>query len=91
MTNKLGLTWQEEIIIARKESRSEGLSEGLSRGRAIGKKEALRETLLNLLEARFDLVPDALRQQVGSCSDLDVLQDACIRVLTADSPADVEL
>ncbi len=83
MTNKLGLTWQEEIIIARKESRSEG--------RDIGKREALRETLLNLLEARFGQLPDALRQQIGNCSDLDALQEACIKVLAANSPADVEL
>ncbi len=103
MTNKLGLSWEEETILARRQGEEMGLEQGLEQGlekglkkgrvegRSEGQVKALRANLLQLLRAKFDGVPASIEEEVQGCSDLDALQRACVQVLSATQPSDIDL
>jgi hypothetical protein len=71
------------------EGKAEGRTEGKAEGRTEGKAEGRAEMLLQVLRARGFEVPDAVRDQVLSCTDLAQLQAWGSRAATASSLEDV--
>ena len=61
--------------------REEGLSEGLSRGQIIALKESIRD----LLEARFGVTPQAILDRMDGVSDLTTLRLWLRRTATIES------
>jgi flagellar biosynthesis/type III secretory pathway protein FliH len=71
----------------------EGLEKGLKEGRAEGllqgKLEGLRETLVNVVRARFPRLASLARTQVAQINDPDVLGDLIIQVSTVSKAQEV--
>jgi len=77
----------EKRILARGEARGEarGKAIGVAEGEARGKAEAI----LSILGARGLEVPEALRERVLGCADLEQLESWLLRALHADAPDDI--
>ncbi len=58
----------------REEGREEGMEQGLEQGLEQGRTEAKAEMVLHILEWRGIPVPDAVRERVNACTDLDRLE-----------------
>ncbi|MFE2102596.1 hypothetical protein ACFW9W_37340, partial [Streptomyces sp. NPDC059468] len=67
----------------REEGREQGLEQGLEQGRA----EAKAEMVLHILEWRGIQVPDAVRERVSACIDLDQLELWAQRAVHANDAA----
>src|SRR5579884_381384 len=65
--------------------------EGRLKGRAEGQLETLRGTLRQLLADRFSAVPEALVGRIESCSDVDRLSAAVLRVSHIGTPDEIGL
>ncbi|MFK4119252.1 hypothetical protein [Streptomyces longwoodensis] len=61
------------------------IEEAILRGRAEGRKKVRAEDILRVLRVRGIEVPDAVRERVGSCVDLDVLGTWLDRAVTVGS------
>jgi hypothetical protein len=86
MTRKLGLSYDEELTLAREETREraqEAEKKGITQG--------LRGLLLQQIEARFGPVPDPLRQQVEACTDDAALRSAGVQLLSVESANEIRL
>lgn len=69
--------------------REEGRVEGREEGREEGMVEDRAGMTLRILEWRAIPVPDAVREKVLACSDLDQLEDWAQRALTAERAEDL--
>ncbi|MGW4732471.1 hypothetical protein ACWEQC_25400 [Streptomyces shenzhenensis] len=65
--------------------RKEGRELGLAQGRAEGRIQGWREGVLSILRGRGIPVPDAVRDRVNACTDLDQLETWVRRALHATS------
>jgi hypothetical protein len=63
----------------------ESIIEGVAKGRAEGRTEGRAEDILRILDRRGLEIPDAVRERVTSCTDLEVLGTWLDRSLTAES------
>ncbi|MEU8970797.1 hypothetical protein AB0D11_16220 [Streptomyces monashensis] len=63
--------------------------EGREQGREEGRIEDRREMLLHVLEWRGIPVPDAVRERVESCTDLDQLEVWAQRAVRATDAAEL--
>ncbi len=68
---------------------AKGRKEGEKRGEKRGELRARREVLLEILLARFEEVPDAVRAKVAGTRDVDQLKSWSQRAATAETLADV--
>ena len=70
-------------------AREEGLSEGILRGRQEGREEgqmlALKESIRDLLEARFGVAPQEILDRMDGVSDLATLRLWLRRAATIES------
>ncbi|WP_282702861.1 hypothetical protein [Streptomyces sp. CC219B] len=80
-------SWLSEEI--REEGREKGLAEGRAEGRVQGLAQGKAEDILLLLERRGIDVPDADRERVTSCDDLETLGRWFDRAITAASADEV--
>ena len=94
MTRKLGLSYEEELMIAREEARERakeaeerGITQGLTQGLSLG----LRSLLVQQIETKFGSVPVELRRRIEACSDDGVLRSAGVQLLLADSVDELEV
>jgi hypothetical protein len=60
-------------------------------GEARGQLRARRDDLRGLLEKRFGPLPEALRQRIEACEDLDRLQACLYQVLDINSLEELQL
>ncbi|MEU6606628.1 hypothetical protein ABZ922_16495 [Streptomyces shenzhenensis] len=65
----------------REEGRKEGLELGLKQRREEGRIQGWREGVLSILRGRGIPVPDAVRDRVNACTDLDQLETWVRRAL----------
>ena len=72
------------VSIAAQEWMTQGKAQGVVEGKAMGAAEARRADLLDILEARFGTVEDAVRVRVAGLS-ADALQPLLRRAATAPS------
>ena len=73
--------------LAKREGLKQGEVRGLTKGRQEGAR-ALRESVLETLEARFGQVPDPVRQALDEVVDLDELRRVLRRAVTVSTLAD---
>lgn len=81
-------TWAEELI---EEGMERGREEGREEGRERGRLEAKREMLLGLLQGKFGPLPTAVPVRVYGIEDASLLDEYGLRLLGANSLADVGL
>lgn len=98
-----GIDWSREWRQkGREEGREEGLKQGLEQGLEQGLQQgleqgleqglqALRPTVLALIEQRFGPLPEKIRQQVEAIGSMQELAQLADRTLKADSLADLDL
>ncbi len=67
------------------EGREEGREEGRQEGRLLG----VRDAFLTLVQARFPHISKLVKTQVDSISDLHVLEDALVKVYTAQTEVEM--
>jgi hypothetical protein len=79
MTQQIDMTWEQEL-----------LARGEARGEVQGELRANRNTLLRLLEQRFQTIPDDLKQRIAS-ADLVHLQAALDQVIGLQSLEDLQI
>jgi predicted transposase YdaD len=82
------MTWADKMFAkchdqGLEDGRKEGRTLGMELGRQEGGQEAARQILLRQLGIRFGNLPQATRQQVAACTDLDQLHHWTDQVLTA--------
>lgn len=71
--------------------KAEGRAEGKAEGKAEGRLDEAREILQALLEEKFRVLPEAVRQRIQASTDLARLNAAARRVLHLGSLEDFEL
>lgn len=62
-----------------------GLREGQQKGRQEGILQNAREAVIEILQIRFERVPEALSQQVNTIQDLSLLKQLHRQAITIDS------
>ena len=76
---------------ARAEGVAEGIAEGIAKGIAKGVLASRRETLIRLLQVKFDAVPETTVQRVESISSTDELDRLLEKIIHANSLAEMGL
>jgi hypothetical protein len=59
-------------------------------GERIGMRRGMKEALINVLEARFETVPPALKERIAAIEDSELLVDLTRRVGTVACPVEFE-
>ena len=54
--------------------KEEGLKEGREKGLQEGRKEGLQEGILEILEIRFNVVPESITKSIRSIKNTDILR-----------------
>ena len=75
----------EGILRGRQEGREQGREEGREEGLSRGQMLALKESIRDLLEARFGVVPQAILDRMDGVSDLSTLRLWHRRAVTIES------
>ncbi len=65
--------------------KQEGLEEGLLRGRKEGELQALRQTILTIIQARFPKIVRLAKKQTAVVDDPAVLQELITHIITAQT------
>ena len=64
--------------------KQEGLQEGLQLGKLEG-QQALRSAIINLLQVRFEVIPSSIGNELGTITNLALLQQLHFQAATAES------
>lgn len=68
----------------------QGLERGLEQGLRQGQQQALRESILDLLNIRFDATPSSIVERLSTIEGIDTLRSLHRRAVTAESLAEFE-
>jgi predicted transposase YdaD len=82
--NNLEITWADQLI-------AQGREQGEAWGLEVGREQGKQDTLLRLLYVKFGDLPDDVPKQVQEISSVEELDGLLVRLLTANSLADLGL
>ncbi|GGA12186.1 hypothetical protein [Okeania sp. KiyG1] len=66
------------------------MERGQQRGQQIGAKENCRQNILDLLEKRFNSLPETLIKAINEINDLALLKRLLLETITVNSVAEFE-
>jgi hypothetical protein len=67
-----------------------GLEKGLKRGRQEGELQAQRETLLDILKARFPELASVAKKQMSNIKDPQLLRNLTVKISTVQTAKEAE-
>ena len=84
MGSKLGPSLVEESF-------AKGQAQGHAEGKTIGQLETARSFLRDLVQNRFQVMPEDLDRRIAACADVERLRAAARQVLHVQQPQDISL